>query len=356
MIYDVFISYARRDGIPLAKQIAEKLRQTGLHVFWDQDSIPAGSNWEQKLDEALEHAEHIVVVLTPFSVVSEEVTAEWRPMLSRGKNVIPLMYITCDVPRRLSMRQYIDFRDRENDPTALTELVEAINSFRPQSAQLELSGHELMQRAQVYYEADQLELAARDYLRALKNSDIQLRARAARFLGKSRVPSVLFEVIQCTHEEENPSVKAELLTTIMRYAELTDWRKSVPDLVQQLEPYLQSADPEIRRQTIRVYAYGQAIEAVPLIVQKLKHDASAIVRSQAALALGRLKTVEALQGLLGSLNEPDENTQVAIVQALGVHGNPDVINPLKVMTGRDRSANVRKVANEVITELRNQSK
>src|SRR5689334_12705844 len=81
--YDVFISYARRDGSQMAGKLAKSLRETGMRVFWDQDSIPAGGNWEDAIDNALEQAVHILVVLTPFSVKSEEVTAEWRPMLSK---------------------------------------------------------------------------------------------------------------------------------------------------------------------------------------------------------------------------------------------------------------------------------
>lgn len=351
MNYDVFVSYARRDGTPLARKIAEKLRDAGLTVFWDQDSIPAGANWEQKLDEALEQAEHILVVLTPFSVISEEVSAEWRPMLSRGKNVIPLMAITSEVPRRLSMRQYIDFRDEDRFVTGLTELINAINSFRPGSADLEMNGAELMQRAQSYFESGEYDLAASDYLQALKDDDLLIRGRAARFLGKLRMMSVFPVIMQYTHEEGNLSVLLELLTTIRRYAELTDWRSVVPDLPTQIERYLRADDADIRKEAIRVLAYGQATEAAALVIERLAQDRDAEVRKQAALSLGRLKTTEGLQGLLAALNDADETVRVAVVNAIGVHNDLSTISSLRAISRRDRSAQVRAAASEVIDQI-----
>ena len=39
LIYDVFISYRRKDGSSIASSLAEYLRSIGLRVFFDKDEI-----------------------------------------------------------------------------------------------------------------------------------------------------------------------------------------------------------------------------------------------------------------------------------------------------------------------------
>jgi hypothetical protein len=302
MTYDVFMSYARKDGMLLAQKVAERLRETGLQVFWDQDSIPAGSNWEQKLDEALEQANHILVVLTPASVISEEVTAEWRPMLSRGKNIIPLMYLDCEIPRRLSMRQYIDFRNESRQVIAFAELIDAINTFSPKHVELELSGRELLQRAETNRKLNQIDLALEDYALTLRDKDKWVRADTVEILTQEPIRRALSQLVRAVSEESAIWIKMRLLRAISLYIDNQDyWRTTVPDFIDQLKPNLLSDDEEVRQETIRIFAYGQAIETAPQIIQLLKNDPSPIVRAQAALALGRLKTPNGIQALLGAL-------------------------------------------------------
>lgn len=350
--FDVFISYARRDGTALANKLAHSLRETGLRVFWDQDSIPPGVNWEAAIDKALEEAVHILVILTPFSVKSEEVTAEWRPMLSKGKNVVPLLYLPCEVPRRLSMRQYIDFHEEGRYSIALAELVAAINDFTgSEEALLELSGEELLKRGATYFDNGQLELSANDYVLALRDKDKLVRKRAAILVGKARSLKTLPAILQFLSAEQEADVKAELLDSIRKFAEATEWQAAVPTLLEEVQYYLNDSMPEVRVQAMRVLAYARYLDAVPIITRMLATDSTEYVRHQAALSLGRLKTAESTNGLLQALSDSSRGVRWAAARALGVHGNPQVIPALKILAKSDKDDEVRLAAGEAIENI-----
>ena len=351
MAYDVFISYARRDGTPLAQKLARGLREAGLLVFWDQDSIPAGANWEQTLDDALEKAEHIIVILTPHSVASEEVAAEWRPMLSKGKSIIPIMYLPCEVPRRLSMRQYIDFRDEAPFQIAMTELIEAINTKSEKEIQIELSGEELIRRGISYYESGQPDLSVRDYLEAMLDKDVNVRLQALRLLGKAKRVDTLAKLLETLRTETEDVVKAEILETVRRIVEVEEWQVLRPNLMREIQHAFESENPDVRRQAIRVYAYGAVLETAPVIVRSLLNDPDGMVRYQAALALGRLQTDEAKVGLLLACSDPYPDVRRAAVMALGRYGDRGIISKLEVIAIRDKDANVRVAARDAVREI-----
>lgn len=316
MSYDIFISYARHDGTQLANQLTIDLRKTGLAVFWDQDSIPAGANWETTLDDALESADTILLILTPYSIVSEEVIAEWRPMLGKGKVIIPLMYILCEVPRRLSMRQYIDFQNPDHYHVSLSELADAINNASPRDIVIDLSGEQIMQRAKIFFDKDQRELAVRDYLLVLRDPDPNLRSRAARFLRESKVPSNFAKVLDLLPEENHPDVIANLLITLIGHINIVQEPVNPVDLTERLTPYIQHEAPQVRRQAIRVFAYGNIAEAVPLIIGRLMMDDVAEVRKQAALSLARFPSPRTKSVLLKALKDTDLQVREVAQEAI----------------------------------------
>lgn len=70
----VFISHASADA-DLARQLASTLESSGFDV-WDDSQILPGDNWGAKVAEALQEADAMVVLLTPESVRSPNVTRE----------------------------------------------------------------------------------------------------------------------------------------------------------------------------------------------------------------------------------------------------------------------------------------
>jgi hypothetical protein len=71
----VFLSYADEDRV-FAKDLASRLSKAGYEV-WDPDrEVLPGDNWPQKIGEALERAEAMIVVLSPEAVASKWIRRE----------------------------------------------------------------------------------------------------------------------------------------------------------------------------------------------------------------------------------------------------------------------------------------
>ena len=71
----VFISHAPEDE-PLAKRVAAVLKESGFEV-WDPDrEIMPGDNWAEKVAQALQESNAMVVLLTPDALQSKWVLHE----------------------------------------------------------------------------------------------------------------------------------------------------------------------------------------------------------------------------------------------------------------------------------------
>lgn len=355
-MFDIFISYARLDGSSFAQQLAKSLRAANLRVFLDQDSIPAGANWEGALDEALMHALHILIILTPISVKSEEVAAEWRPMLNKGKNIVPLLYLPCEIPRRLSMRQYIDFQDENTYLKALTELVEVINNYRLGSAQIELNGNDLLQRAQAYFDGGNINLALGDYMSALDSDEPIIRQRALRFIGGIKHNAeILPRVVDLYEAEADFETRILFLEAIRRIVEKQDWQSVLPNLNSRIVAQLYDFDSEIRAEAIRVLASAQIYSEISTIIRVIKNDPDANVRRQGALALGRLKSSESKQALMDILRDTSADTRRAAVSALAHYLDENLIDTLSTIAWTDRDPSVRDAASIAIKHIQDKT-
>ncbi|MBN1606026.1 MAG: TIR domain-containing protein [Polyangiaceae bacterium] len=63
--YDVFICHSSDDKDSLARPLAEKLRECGLVVWYDETRIAPGSSLRETIERGLERSRYGVVVLTP---------------------------------------------------------------------------------------------------------------------------------------------------------------------------------------------------------------------------------------------------------------------------------------------------
>lgn len=104
-----FISYAREDS-EFALKLATALRSAGVAVWIDQVDIRAG-RWDRAVQAALEACPRVLVVLTPISVVKDNVLDEVRYALDEGKEVIPVLYQECKVPFWMHRLHRVDVRE-----------------------------------------------------------------------------------------------------------------------------------------------------------------------------------------------------------------------------------------------------
>jgi TIR domain. len=121
---NIFISYSREDG-EFALQLAADLRQVGVDLWIDQLDLRVGERWDKAIERALENCKCLLVVLSPSSIVSENVMDEVAFALEEGKQVLPVLYRTCKIPFRLRRLQRVDFT--ESYPVGLAKILKFLN-------------------------------------------------------------------------------------------------------------------------------------------------------------------------------------------------------------------------------------
>ena len=118
-----FLSYARKDK-GLAEKLVKALKNyLTLEIWWDT-RIDPGSSWDTTIKGAIDHCDIFLVMLTPNSVESQNVLNEITYAQSKGKTIIPLLMVKCDLPLALIRTQWIDFT--HDYTSALDRLLERL--------------------------------------------------------------------------------------------------------------------------------------------------------------------------------------------------------------------------------------
>ena len=129
----VFISHAATDA-KLAKRIADALREGGLQV-WDDTQILPGDNWGAKLAEALQESDAMVVLLTPDSVHSPNLSYEAGYALGQEDYKGRLIPVIAAPPEKLSKEdipwvfhklKIIYLSDPERDEEGLRKITQVL--------------------------------------------------------------------------------------------------------------------------------------------------------------------------------------------------------------------------------------
>src|SRR5690606_20519287 len=90
----VYVSYSPHDS-EVAGTLVGGLLLYRMGVFRDEDY------------DAMQHAEALVVLLSPISAQSAQVTEEWYTFYRWGRPVIPVVMEACPVPSELSNSPYL---------------------------------------------------------------------------------------------------------------------------------------------------------------------------------------------------------------------------------------------------------
>lgn len=110
----VFISYSRRDE-EFARRLAGALSDHGFQVWIDIEDIPAGMKWSRAIQQGLDDANAMVVLISPDSMASTNVEDEWQYFLDQRKPVIPVLVRPAKVHFQLSRIQYVDLVNQPAD-------------------------------------------------------------------------------------------------------------------------------------------------------------------------------------------------------------------------------------------------
>jgi len=133
----VFISYSREDS-SLMRRLARDLRSQLAEVWTDDGELRPGTRrWKQAIEQAIEEARCVVVVLTPSAKASEWVALETTYARTLDKPIIPWLAagdVQSSVPIDLIDTQWVDHGGRYQP--AFDELFKAVAT----TGTLDLSG------------------------------------------------------------------------------------------------------------------------------------------------------------------------------------------------------------------------
>ncbi len=124
----IFISYSSKDRKWVSEWLLPRLEEAGLEVRIDYRDFKIGCSFIINMEEAVEWCDKILLVLTPNWVESEWTNFEALlmqtedPIGLRGR-FLPLMLTKCDLPRRLGIFTYADFKDERNWDVEMSRLL-----------------------------------------------------------------------------------------------------------------------------------------------------------------------------------------------------------------------------------------
>jgi len=101
----VFISYARSDGEQFANELNERLKSEPDIALWQDRIRMAPGDFEQQIEQAIDSAQHLVVVMTPGALRSEWVQKEWRYARENGVCICPIKPKFQSLPAESELRQ-----------------------------------------------------------------------------------------------------------------------------------------------------------------------------------------------------------------------------------------------------------
>ena len=101
-----FVSYSRQDK-EFALKVANDLKAAKAMVWMDQLELTPGDRWDRAVQDALQKASIVVVILSPEAVSSDNVLDEVSFAHDEKKTVVPVLYRDCTVPLRLRRLHYV---------------------------------------------------------------------------------------------------------------------------------------------------------------------------------------------------------------------------------------------------------
>ena len=119
----VFVSHSSQDDEFVTK-LTKQLEEVNLQPWVDHLHLLAGADWDITLEHMLDSADMMIVVMSPESVKSLVVKAEWSYFGESGRKIYPILYKDSVIPFRLRVLQYIDYR--QDTEAAFNKLCDAL--------------------------------------------------------------------------------------------------------------------------------------------------------------------------------------------------------------------------------------
>src|SRR5262252_6193677 len=115
-VYDVFLSHNAKDK-PAVRELAVRLKQDGLRVWFDEWVIKPGDSIPFKIEQGLEQSRTLILVMSQNAFTSEWVTLERHTVLFRDptnaeRRFVLLRLDAAEIMDTLKQFAYIDWRQK----------------------------------------------------------------------------------------------------------------------------------------------------------------------------------------------------------------------------------------------------
>jgi len=124
----IFISYSRKDS-EFVDRLIQALELYGFPTWKDVTAISGGDVWKATISRAVRECDAFLVVLSPQSANSENVSKELAVATKHARRVLPVMYQACRIPDKmeydLAELHWEDFVEAEFDE-ALEKLIHTL--------------------------------------------------------------------------------------------------------------------------------------------------------------------------------------------------------------------------------------
>ena len=108
----VFISYGRSDGREFAIRLRDDLIALDFSVWLDLEEIQGGATWSTDIEDAIDHCDVGIALMTHSSFSSKWCRAEQLRLQRKGKRIIPLLLQDdAEIPLTLEHLNYLNFSD-----------------------------------------------------------------------------------------------------------------------------------------------------------------------------------------------------------------------------------------------------
>lgn len=127
---DAFISYSRQDG-EFVRGLVRALEARGKDVWVDLDDIPKSADWLARVEQGIESAKAVVVVLSPALAASQICGQEIRHAIEHNKRLIPILRTDVEPEQlfpELNAPNWILAREQDDGEAAFEELVGALET------------------------------------------------------------------------------------------------------------------------------------------------------------------------------------------------------------------------------------
>ena len=130
---EVFISYSRVDS-DFARRLNEALQLQGKTTWFDQESIPSGTDYQQEIELGIESSDNFLFIISPQSVKSPYCAEEVAYAQKLNKRIVTVLHkkvSSQELHPALAKIQWIDFNQHDSDLYAnFGELIRTLDTDR----------------------------------------------------------------------------------------------------------------------------------------------------------------------------------------------------------------------------------